>query len=293
MQVGCDTKNSFVNLVNKVFDLKDEIMLVVSIDNELRAVARISNDITALVPYTDDVEVVSKNIRAIRDGYDNARIATSKAKEAFDNAVKSQEYANIAKNAKTVALDKAREAVDYANASKLSAEFADVQRAKTKNIYNDFLEKKVQIVGVIDEYKHFVSLSKEQIYDIGTVLKQRANEVDSATRLALDSAERVLDAEKIVKLLRVEINESENRAKNYRDESNRVATQATQKLKFVSNVGAEVAKANSEVQEAKDEVAEMYGHLKLDGNSAIELKKEMYATRTGTLYEMRGDILRP
>lgn len=367
MPLKCDNNNSFVDLIKEAYKIKDEVMLVVSINNEIRVVSRISDDIVALVPYSDDIETVSENIGAVQDAYENARIARQKAKESDDSAVVSRENAKASERSKVVIVGKANEVLqnskqahlsalyageraeyiddtvepilenmelillspEYAQESKESAETSKqsaevserakifvigeaqgaLQSAKSAHlsalyaseraeyidvqINKEFESRKIEVVGLIDEHKLFIDTSKKDIREIRQLLLRKAQEADIARKEAVEGAVSVNQQAKRVEEQAGFVAEATQIVRSVTNETIKNRELANHSANDAKTAREEVLEAKCEVAEAREEVAEAYGFLKLNGASAIEIKKEMFTTRTGILYETRGEVRRP
>jgi len=228
-----------------------------------------------------NIEVVAKNIQSVKNAHANAQIA--------------KESATIATRAKDITIVKAQEALGSANSAHLSASFAGAKEESIKKISSNIDGRKIEIFGKIDRYSKFINLSKKEIDDIKKVLLQSSLEAQTARDEAVSSAvvatavketvksraNFVASVVPVVSRKRDEAVRAEANSKKYRDEAKALSVDFRTKSTAFLNEG----------RGYRDETKVMYEALK-DVSSAYDIKKEIYTLRTGTIYEIRGEVTR-
>ncbi|CAA6806716.1 MAG: Unknown protein [uncultured Sulfurovum sp.] len=349
---NCNNKAGFAQIVNNLYDIKDELLIVASIDNELKVIAPIADDIIAITPYTNDIETVSKNIQAVKDAYANASaslknasdaerfaiisenaksVSVEKAREANDDAKEAhlsalyaseraewikintnpilehieliklspenariaKESAEIATRAKDISIEKAREANADANQAHLSALYASERAEHVDGVSNYIDNRKIEIVGIVNELKEFIAISTDNIDEIKSLLLRRSSEVEIARNEALQSAVSSTEAKKLVNIkanfvesvvpiVREQANtaiKASADAKRYGDETKALSLDFEEKSTTFLSEG----------RDYRDETKTMYEALKEVG-SVYQIHKEIYTMRTGVIYEIRGEL---
>ncbi len=211
------------------------------------------------------------------------------------NAQTAQESANIATRAKDVTIEKAKESLGSANSAHLSALFASAKEENIETISVEIESKRVEILGKIDKHNNFMALSKQEIEKIRDVLLQNSLEAKIARDEAVNSAVETTKAKNEVKS---NVEFVENIAPIFREQANQAiqASNTSKKYRDETKALSDDFKTKSTVyldegREYRNETKEMYETLKVNG--VYDIKKEIYALRTGILYEIRGDLLRP
>ncbi|SFV70894.1 hypothetical protein MNB_SV-13-132 [hydrothermal vent metagenome] len=237
-------------------------------------------------------EWIETNTTPILENIEVIKLSPQNAQIAKDNS-------DIAVHAKDISIQKAREAKDSSNSAHLSALFAGERAEHIDEVSNTIDNKEIEIIGIIDEHEQFVALSTSNIEAIKQLLLRKASETQLAKEEAVNSAvvatqkaqeaksnsDYVRNAKSIVLSAKNETVVNRNLSKRYRDET-------VINKNIVSDLRNQTANLTKEAKEYSDKSEEIYDEIKsLD--SVYDIKKEMYTTRTGTLYEIRGDITRP
>lgn len=231
----CDNKAGFAQIVNSLYDIQDELLIVASIDDEIKIIAPIKEDIIAITPYTDDIETVSKNIQAVKDAYLNAQIAK-----------KSAESAN---NAKEIVIVKANEVLEDSKQAHLSALFAGERAEYIETTTKPILEN-IEVIKLSPQNAQIAKDEAEIAVRAKEVSIEKASKALDAANSAKLSALYVSAKKEEIETLSLEVNERKVEIFGKIDEHNNFIALSKNEINAIKNL---LLQKSLETRLARDE----------------------------------------